>query len=57
VTSLWPGGDCDPCERGRHEKCIGWAKHGIGFCGCTQELCLLRLTTGVMWTIQREGDQ
>lgn len=50
MTSLWPGGDCDPCERDLHHKCIGWDDRG--FCGCTKGLCGLRLITRVMWDIQ-----
>lgn len=50
MTSL----ECDPCERGRHHKCVGWDKTGLGFCGCAVELCGLRLITGVMWDVQDE---
>lgn len=49
VTSLHPGGPCDPCERDLHHKCIGWDDRG--FCGCARGLCLLRLVTRVMWDI------
>jgi hypothetical protein len=48
LTSLWPGGDCDPCQRDLHQKCLGW---DVGFCGCTRGLCLLRLLTHVMWDL------
>jgi hypothetical protein len=57
LTSLWPGGACEPCEtpdengKVHHEKCIGWARDGLGFCGCAAGLCGLRLLTGVLWDI------
>lgn len=57
MTSLWPGGTCEPCESGRHEKCVGWTRSGFDFCGCAQGLCGLRLATGVMWdVIDNQGD-
>ena len=57
MTSLWAGGDCDPCERGRHQRCVGWDDRG--FCGCARGLCALRLITHVMWDIndQPNGNQ
>ena len=54
MTTLWAGGDCEPCENGRHHRCVGWDRQGDGFCGCTKGLCGLRLITGVLWDVDTE---
>lgn len=43
-----PAPYCDPCKTGLHADCHGWAE---GFCSCANNLCLLRLRTGVRWTL------